>query len=99
MFHHVDRTNFKSNLLKNPNYYGTFPGLGPVVNATQYNTNYEQLQCLGLSQGGAEGTSPEGTLEAIVQITQPDGYDSGPCGAGSIEWVRFYVQEGATWTD
>jgi hypothetical protein len=95
----TDRTNFRINLLKNPNYYGTYPGLGPVVNATQFDTSFEQLQCLGLSQGGAEFTVAEGTLEAIVQINQSDGYDSGPCGSGSTEWVRFYVQDGATWTD
>ena len=92
-----ERTNFKINLLKNPNYFGTFPGLGNVVKQIQYNTTYEELACLGLNPG--TGFEAEGTLEAVIQINLADGYDSGPCGAGSTEWVRFYVQDGSTWTD
>jgi hypothetical protein len=94
----LERSNFKINLLKNPNYFGTFPGLGNVVKQIQYNTTYEQLACLGLNPGSG-GILAEGTLEAIVQINQSNGYDSGPCGSGSTEWVRFYVQDGSTWTD
>lgn len=94
---HEERSNFKINLLKNPNYFGTFPGLGNVVKKINYNTTYEELVCLGLNPG--TGFAAEGTLEAVVQINLPNGYDSGPCGAGSTEWVRFYVQDGATWTD
>ena len=97
--HFTERTHFKSNLLKNPNYYGTYPGLGPVVKEILYDTNFERLQCLGLNQAGTEFSVAHGTLEAIVQINQSTGYDSGPCGSGSTEWVRFYVQEGAAWTD
>ena len=92
-----ERGNFKINLLKNPNYYGTFPGLGSVVKQIQYNTTYEQLACLGLNPG--TGFGAEGTLEAIIQINLANGYDSGPCGEGSTEWVRFYVEDGSTWTD
>jgi hypothetical protein len=92
-----ERTNFKINLLKNPNYFGTFPGLGNVVKQIEYNTTYEQLTCLGLNPG--TGFEAEGTLEAIVQIKLANGYDSGPCGPGSTEWVRFYVEDGSTWTD
>lgn len=92
-----ERSNFRLNLLKNPNYFGTFPGLGEVVKQIQYDTNYEQLTCLGLNPGS--GSQAEGTLEAVVQIKQSTGYDSGPCGAGSTEWVRFYIQDGSTWTD
>jgi hypothetical protein len=94
---HEERVNFKINLLKNPNYFGTFPGLGNVVKKINYNTTYEQLVCLGLNPG--TGVGAEGTLEAVVQINLPNGYDSGPCGAGSTEWVRFYVEDGSTWTD
>jgi hypothetical protein len=92
-----ERNNFKINLLKNPNYFGTFPGLGSVVKQIQFNTTYEQLNCLGLNPGS--GFQAEGTLEAVVQLNQATGYDSGPCGAGSTEWVRFYVKDGNTWTD
>src|ERR1700733_11751352 len=94
----LERNNFKINLLKNPNYFGTFPGLGNVVKHIQYNTTYEQLACLGLNPGSG-GIVADGTLEAVVQINQANGYDSGPCGAGSTEWVLFYVQDGSTWTD
>jgi hypothetical protein len=94
---HEERTNFKINLLKNPNYFGTFPGLGSVVKKINYNTTYEQLDCLGLNPG--TGFGAEGTLEAVIEIKLPNGYDSGPCGSGSTEWVRFYVEDGTTWTD
>jgi hypothetical protein len=94
---HEERTNFKLNLLKNPNYFGTFPGLGKVVKEIHYNTTFEQLTCLGLNPG--TGFDAEGTLEATIHINQPSGYESGPCGAGSTEWVRFYVEDGTTWTD
>ena len=94
---HEERTNFTINLLKNPNYFGTFPGLGNVVKKINYNTTYEDLACLGLNPG--TGFGAEGTLEAVIQIKLPNGYDSGPCGAGSTEWVRFYVEDGASWTD
>jgi hypothetical protein len=94
---HQERTNFKFNLLKNPNYYGTFPGLGDVINEINYNTTFEELVCLGLNPG--TGFEAEGTLEAVVQINLGNGYDSGPCSGGSTEWVRFYVEDGSTWTD
>lgn len=93
----IERSNYKINLLKNPNYFGTFPGLGNVVKQIQYNTTFEALACLGLNPG--TGFAAEGRLEAIVQLNQAAGYDSGPCGNGSSEWVRFYVQDGSTWTD
>ncbi len=92
-----ERVNFKINLLSNPNYYGTYPGLGNAVSEIQYNTTYEDLACLGLNPG--TGIEAEGTLETVIQIKLPSGYDSGPCSAGSTEWVRFYVQNGANWTD
>ncbi len=94
---HLERLHFKAHLLKNPNYYGTFPGLGNVVKEIQYDTTYEELTCLGLNPG--TGFAAEGTLEAVVQLNLSNGYGSGPCGAGSTEWVRFYVEDGGTWTD
>ncbi len=93
----TERSQFLFHLLSNPNYFGTFPGLGKVVQELQGSTAYEQLECLGLYPG--TGFNAEGTLEAVIQIKQANGYDSGPCGAGSLECVRFYVQDGATWTD
>jgi hypothetical protein len=91
-----ERGSFKLNLLKNPNFFGTFPGLGNVVKQIQFDTTFEQVTCVGLNPGTAFG---EGTLEAVIQIKQPTGYISGPCDSGSTEWVRFFVQDGSTWTD
>jgi hypothetical protein len=91
---HPKRSEFKKNILKNPNYYGNFPGLGNIVDPIQGDTFFEQLSCLGLNPG-----TTDGSLEAIIQINQAIGYNSDPCGTGSTEWVRFYVQDGAGWTD
>jgi hypothetical protein len=93
----AERSQFRFKLLSNPNYFGTFPGLGNVVQQIQNSTAYEQLECLGLNPG--TGFDAEGTLEAIIQIKQAIGFDSGPCDGGSLEWVRFYVEDGAAWTD
>src|SRR5579885_3100035 len=85
-----ERGSFKLNLLKNPNFFGTFPGLGNVVKQIQFDTNFEQVTCVGLNPGPAFG---EGTLEAVIQIKQSTGYNSGPCDSGSTEWVRFFIQD------
>jgi hypothetical protein len=91
-----ERGNFKLSLLKNPNFFGTFPGLGNVVKQIQFDTTFEQVTCVGLNPGPPFG---KGTLEAVIQIKQPTGYNSGPCDSGSTEWVRFFVEDGNTWTD
>jgi hypothetical protein len=88
-----ERANFKTLILSNPNYFGTFPKLGgPVVKAKAFDTLYEQLMCLGLNP-------QQDRLEAVVDIKQHSGYDTDACGAGSLEYVRFFVQQGATWVD
>jgi len=88
-----ERASFKTLLLSNPNYFGTFPKLGgPVVKAKAFDTQYEQLMCLGLNP-------QQDRLEAVVNIKQHSGYDTDACGAGSLEYVRFFVQQGATWVD
>lgn len=90
-----ERTNFKKLLLSNPNFFGTFPKLGKVVKALSGDTTYEQLTCLGLFPGDIGN----GRLEAVLNIKQHSGYGSDACGAGTTEYVRFFVQNGATWQD
>ena len=88
-----ERANFKTLILSNPNYFGTFPKLGgPVVKAKAFDTLYEQLVCLGLNP-------QQKRLEAVVDIKQHSGYDTDACGDGSLEYVRFFVEQGATWVD
>ena len=87
-----ERLNFTTLLLSNPNHFGTFPKLGKAILPKSGDTTYEQLVCLGLSPD-------QNRLEAVVHINQPGGYGTGACGAGSIEYVRFFVQHGPTWVD
>ena len=87
-----ERTNFKKLLLGNPNFFGTFPDFGNVVKAFSGDTTFEQLTCLGLFPGGFFGA---GKLEAVIDIKQHSGYGSDACGAGTTEYVRFFVQDTA----
>jgi hypothetical protein len=88
-----ERQQFKSLILGNPNYFGTFPKFGGVVTkASSGDTTYEQLACLGLNPGN-------GVLEAVINVKQSAGYGTNACGAGTIEYVRFFVQDGSLWHD
>jgi hypothetical protein len=88
-----ERANFKALILANPNHFGNMPELGlPVVKAILQQTTYEELTCIGLH--------PEGTrLEAVVNIKRSSGFGGGTCTAGSIEYVRFFVQRPGGWHD
>jgi hypothetical protein len=88
-----ERSNFKALLLANPNHFGTSPELGlPTVKAMSLQTSYEELTCIGLH--------PEGKrLEAVVNVKRAFGYGGGTCSAGSIEYVRFFVQRAGVWHD
>jgi hypothetical protein len=89
----TERLQFKTLILSNPNYFGTFPNLGGnVVVQKAFDTAYEQLTCLGLQPQQAR-------LEAVVNIKQHTGYGTDACGTGSQEFVRFFVQQGASWVD
>ena len=82
-----------------PTIFGTFPKFGgEVKKAVSYNTTFEHLACVGLNPGGFFGA---GLLEAIVDITQHTGYGTDGCGAGSTEYVRYFVEgshaDGMTW--
>ena len=93
----AERKHFKNLMLANPNYFGTFPNFsGKVIKAFSGNTTYEQLTCLGLNPGGLFGG---GLLEAVIDIKQHSGYGTDACGAGTIEYVRFFVQDSSGWHD
>lgn len=90
-----ERNTFKSLLLTNPNYFGNlaasnFPAVLPIL----ANTFYEDLGCVGYHP-------QQEKLEAVVYINQPNGYGTDICGAGTPEFVRFYLSydNGATWED
>lgn len=93
--HPKERAAFKPLLLSNPNYFGnlaesTFTPILPIC----CNTHYEALGCVGYQP-------QQEYLEAVVYIYQPSGYGGDICGAGSTEYVRFYLSfdNGATWDD
>ncbi len=79
------RGEFLKLLEQNPNFFGTAPGAPMAPGAAkEFDTSYEQLQCLGLY--------PEADLlEAIFHVKLPYGFDGPLCSAGSHEFVRFYV--------
>jgi hypothetical protein len=57
-------------------------------------TYWEQLQCVGFNPDVSR-------LEAVIRVKQPGGYSGGLCGAGSHEYVRFFVDyhDGAGYQD
>src|ERR1700686_2137706 len=88
-----ERSNFKTLILGNPNYFGTFPNLGGTpVKPKTFDTAFEELTCLGLDP-------PQNKLEAVVHIKRHNGYLTDACGTGSREYVRFFVKHGAVWHD
>lgn len=90
-----ERTNFKTLLLKNPNYFGNLATSPiPAAKAMQGNTTYEELGCIGYHP-------QQEYLQAVVYINQPSGYGTDICGQGTPEYVRFYLSydNGATWKD
>lgn len=55
---------------------------------TNRNTDYEQLNCIGLESGSS-------CLAGIVTVKKGHGYCGGPATAGSREFVAFWVDWGA----
>ncbi|HWI52895.1 MAG TPA: hypothetical protein VNT01_12225, partial [Symbiobacteriaceae bacterium] len=91
----VERRQFRDLILSNPNYFGTIPGSSlKLVKAMAANTTYEELGCIGYNPETEQ-------LHAVVTVKKPSGYASGLCGAGSPEYVRFYLWDEATaaWVD
>lgn len=89
----TERAQFKSLLLGNPNYFGSFPKLGGiVVLPKKYDVAWEELTCLGLEPS-------QERLEAVVNIKQHAGYNGDACSQGSHEYVRFFVERNGAWQD
>jgi hypothetical protein len=87
------RHDFHLLLAANPNYFGTFPGLGfDPVELKANDTFYEDVTCVAYS--------PErDRVEATIAVKQAAGYAGGPCSPGSFEYVRFYIDYGTGWED
>ena len=51
---------------------------------TDGNTNFEELECVGLSPD-------EDLLAGIIRVKLPNGFSGGPCTAGSKEFVTFWA--------
>ena len=69
-------------------------GGSELLKGISLDTSYEELGCVGYN--------PEfRRIEAVVYIKRHTGYGGGLCGAGSREYVRFYLSfdDGATWED
>ena len=60
---------------------------------TNGNTDYEQLECIGLDEGTGSPDALVGTLE----IKLPSGYLGNPCTSGSKEYVAFWIDWGSGW--
>jgi hypothetical protein len=87
------REKFKEYILGNPNYFGTLPKFGgKVIKALSGDTTFEQLECLGLNPASSR-------LEGVINIKQHSGYGTDGCGVGTVEYVRYFVQDGSGWHD
>ncbi len=88
-----ERLQFKSLLLKNPNYFGNFPELEiKPVKVIKGDPTYERITCLGYNPDLS-------ILEATVEIRKPTGYNGSLCYTGSSEYVRFFIDYGTGWED
>lgn len=89
------RESFKQLILANPNYFGNLlESPFTPIKSMCCNTHYEELVCLGYHPQRQQ-------LEAVVHVYQPTGYGTDICGAGTPEFVRFYLSydNGVTWLD
>jgi hypothetical protein len=88
-----ERSLFKTYLVKNPNYFGTLSGSDQkAIKPMSLVISYEELTAVAYN--------PETrNLEATLVIKKPIGYNGTLCTAGSIEYVRFFLDYGAGWID
>lgn len=90
-----ERKHFRALIVGNPNYFGNLieSPFAPVL-AIKGNTTYEEIKCVGFHPQANR-------LDAVVFTKQPSGYSGEICGAGSAEYVRFYLSfdNGASWVD
>ncbi|MGA2903895.1 MAG: hypothetical protein ABSD98_08685 [Candidatus Korobacteraceae bacterium] len=61
--------------------------IGSWIN-TNGDTEYEQLDCVGLDPNASQ-------LTGVLTVKQSSGYSGGPCTAGSREYVAFWVDWGS----
>lgn len=57
---------------------------------SNFNTTYEEVKCVGLNRD-------TNRLYATITVKKPFGYAGGLCGAGSREYVAFYMDFGSGW--
>jgi len=88
-----ERAQFTHLIAENPNYFGNLVGSAyKPVKKIVGNTKYEQLTCVGFN--------PDlNRIEATLQIKLPFGYGGSLCQAGTIEYVRFFIDYGSGWVD
>ena len=80
-----ERAEFTKLLIKNPNYFGTFPDVQiPPVSIIKNNTKYEEIKCIGFYP-------EQNLLKAVIDVKLPVGYKGNLCSPGSFEYVRFFV--------
>src|SRR5687768_7694775 len=87
------RANAQKLLAGNPNYFGSEPAIKTkAVFPLKFDTTFEEIGCVGYHPVLSE-------LTATIKIKRPNGYGGGPCTAGSVEYVRFFVDYGSGWND
>ncbi|MFN2255048.1 MAG: hypothetical protein ACK2U6_12475 [Candidatus Promineifilaceae bacterium] len=58
--------------------------IGDLLNPTNGNTSYEELECIGLN-------SRSDTLAGVIRLKRPSGYNGDLCHQGSREYVTFWA--------
>ena len=85
----LERRQFKTLLVSNPNYFGNYPDGGyDAVSKLSKNKKYEEITCIGFNPD-------TNILTATVQVKLPYGYGGNQCGAGTFEHIRFYIDYGS----
>lgn len=89
----VERSNFRSLLAKNLNYFGNMPDSKlEAVTEIVANTKYEELTCVGFNP-------VKKLLEATIAVKLSYGYGGNLCSPGTMEYVRFFADYGSGWED
>jgi len=85
----LERRQFKTLLLGNPNYFGNYPESGyDAVTKISKKKKYEEITCIGFHPD-------TNILTATVQVNLPYGYGGNQCGTGTMEHIRFYIDYGS----
>lgn len=88
-----ERSKFRRLILENPNYFGNLEKSSlKAVKQLTGNTQYEELTCVGFNP-------QTNFLEATIAVKLPYGYGGSLCMAGTIEYVRFFLDYGSGWQD